>query len=67
MNAIEEKKLCDVSQQQLAYMREKYLKLMVADMKILKGYINELKELGLELKKNKRQSTATLESGLNYL
>ena len=60
MNAISEKRLGDVSQQQLAYMREKYLTLMMLDMKILKGYLNELKELGIELKKRKLVSTTAL-------
>ena len=38
-------------QQQLIHEREKLLSLMAADMKILKSYLSELKELGLELKK----------------
>lgn len=60
MNTIFEKGKCHVSQQQLAQMREKYLTLMMLDMKILKGYLNELKELGIELKKRKLVSTTAL-------
>lgn len=39
------------NQLQLIHEREELLSLMAADMKILKSYLNELKELGLELKK----------------
>ena len=39
------------NQLQLIHEREGQLSLMAADMKILKSYIKELKELGLELKK----------------
>lgn len=46
-----EKEQFTESQQQLAYKRETLLALLVKDMKILKGYLSELRELGLELKK----------------
>ena len=39
-----------VDQQQLVHERERLLSLMVTDMKFLKSYLNELKEIGLELK-----------------
>lgn len=43
-------------QQQLSHMREKMLSLMIADMRIIKNYLSEIKELGMELKKYKNQT-----------
>lgn len=43
-------------QQQLSHMREKMLSLMIADMRIIKSYLSEIKELGMELKKYKNQT-----------
>lgn len=43
-------------QQQLSHMREKMLSLMIADMRIIKNYLCEIKELGMELKKYKNQT-----------
>lgn len=43
-------------QQQLSHMREKLLSLMIADMRIIKSYLSEIKELGMELKKYKNQT-----------
>lgn len=54
MKTNKDKQECSDEQLQLAHKRETLLSLMVEDMKILKSYLYELKELEKELMRMKR-------------
>lgn len=66
MKTVNEKEPITENQQQLAYLREKTLALIIEDMRIIKGYLCELKELRRELKQCTRLPTdATTEDYTN--
>ena len=44
-------------QQQLTHKKETILSLMIEDMKLIKSYLSELRELGIELKRGINAST----------